>query len=478
MPGKILIGRRRGDGSRVEIDLDSGVVKKRGLRIAIIGESGSGKSWFLGLIAEQAVRQGYQVVVFDLHGEHRSLALLSDSVLIVGKDGDLPLSREGVDVYREAYEAGFSLIFDLSTALADLNLYNELCEPIVRELWRSHVETRRPAFWFIEEAQLLAPQERTRDATRRVNLLKSIAMGGRKFGVMLVLATQRPAELNKGVLSQCYIRFFGRLTERLDREAVKDYLKPIPADELKRLRTGEFYTYGLSDEPFLVEVSGERLVKPGGETPSLRPIRARDKEELLRSLKEKLQQLGEPGGAARGRAAVAGGAAGECVAEVERLKRLLREREAEIEELKRMLAEAGRGETRPVAGNIADRRAEEWMRSFKARLRGICTTRRRQQLVKTLVSVNDWVSSYWLAAETGLSRKTVMELAGVLHNAFFVEAGGKRVYLVEKARLGSGTYFRGNVDGYARAVARLLGLDPEAVKARILSAVYALSSSR
>lgn len=255
------------------LDTSDGRVQKQGLRIAFIGESGSGKSWTMALIAEQAIKQGLQVIFIDPHGEYWTFAEKFSDVIVVGGDNaDLPLVEDAIDIYAEAYRQGKILDFNLKEVFTDEEVYGRMVEKILRQLWKVQVNEARPAIWLLEEAQMECPQEKSADIMRRVGLVKGIATGGRKFGVQLVLGTQRPAELHKTPLSQCWLRVFGKLTEKLDRDAVKDYMRPLSPDSLKSLATGDFFVYGWEPEPFPTTITSDRLTRHGAETPLLAPI--------------------------------------------------------------------------------------------------------------------------------------------------------------------------------------------------------------
>jgi len=72
--------------------------------------------------------------------------------------------------------------------------------------------------------------------------VQNIAKEGRKYGVGLMLVTQRPSELNETVLSQCGTIIALRMNNSKDRahinSAIQDELQPI-VDLLPSLRTGE-----------------------------------------------------------------------------------------------------------------------------------------------------------------------------------------------------------------------------------------------
>ena len=94
-------------GPDLVIDSEDPRIQQQGLRIAVIGQSGAGKSWTIALIAEQALDQGLPVVIIDPHGEYWPLAEVYPQVLIVGgENGDLPLAEEAVQVYTQAYRRG------------------------------------------------------------------------------------------------------------------------------------------------------------------------------------------------------------------------------------------------------------------------------------------------------------------------------------------------------------------------------------
>lgn len=282
------------------IDAADERVQKQGLRIALIGESGSGKSWTMALIAEQAIAQGLQVMIIDPHGEYWTFAEKFPGVVVIGGDNaDLPLAEDAIDVYAEAYRQGKILDFNLKEVFTDEEVYGRLVERILRQLWKVQVNEAQPAIWIMEEAHLECPQEKSADVMRRVGLVKGIATGGRKFGVLLILGTQRPAELHKTPLSQCWLRVFGKLTEKLDRDAVKDYMRPLNPDALKSLVTGEFYVYGWAAEPFKTTITSERLTRHGAETPLIAPIERGEIaerasiDELRKMVEDKLKRKTE-----------------------------------------------------------------------------------------------------------------------------------------------------------------------------------------
>jgi DNA helicase HerA-like ATPase len=98
---------------------------------------------------------------------------------------------------------------------------------------------QQPLLVILEEAHRFLPEGGNTPAHR---VLATIAKEGRKYGVGLVLVSQRPTELESSVVSQCGTMIALRVTNSLDRARVSaafpDDLGGL-ADLLPALRTGE-----------------------------------------------------------------------------------------------------------------------------------------------------------------------------------------------------------------------------------------------
>jgi len=499
------------------IDTDRDIVRKQGLRIAVIGESGSGKSWLMAVIAEQAIQQGLQVVFFDVHGEYITFAEVFENVLVIGGDGsDLPLSVDAIEAYRKAYEKGFCLDINLKEYIADEYEYNLIVEKILRALWKAQVNKPRPALWLFEEAHMIAPQEKSREVMRRISLVKGIALGGRKFGVSLVLGTQRPAEISKSVLSQAYIRFFGKLTEYLDRKAVEDYLKPLRSDVLKNLKTGEFYVYGWFEKPTLVHVTSKRVTRHGAETPLVKPkaragrvkrdieelkkmvqeaiARKREEEEEKARLNARIKELEKVLEAERKEKeqllkeidklkleidvlsrvrgvdklaiekaimevkelSIPTGASQADSELLERIKALEEENARLKEELKRLRRLGSRPRGVP---EVEEKGIREWIENLKSRLKTFARSPQRRKFLKILVSLDEDRPFHptWIAYEVGVSTGTVRGYLRVLRNTFRITLPSQEaVSMIEMVKEKRSVLYRNNLRGYVKSRLELI----------------------
>ena len=84
----------------------------------------------------------------------------------------------------------------------------------------------RPVTIVCDEAHVYIPDnfQLTASQRRMVEVFEDIAKEGRKFGVTLFPATQRPSELNKTVVAQCANMIVGKLNNENDKALIKGML--------------------------------------------------------------------------------------------------------------------------------------------------------------------------------------------------------------------------------------------------------------
>lgn len=108
---------------------------------------------------------------------------------------------------------------------------------------------RHPVAIFCDEAHLYIPHKNTAGATDDISIqiFERIAKEGRKYGVSLVVVSQRPSEVNKTILSQCSNFVAMRLTNSDDQAVIKKLLPDSLggfSDILPTLDTGEALVVG------------------------------------------------------------------------------------------------------------------------------------------------------------------------------------------------------------------------------------------
>lgn len=114
--------------------------------------------------------------------------------------------------------------------------------------WTSN-EERHPVALLCDEAHLYIPQRSAAGAADDISIeiFERIAKEGRKYGVSLVVISQRPSEVNKTMLSQCSNFVSMRLTNADDQAVVKRLLPDSLggfSDVLPTLDTGEALVVG------------------------------------------------------------------------------------------------------------------------------------------------------------------------------------------------------------------------------------------
>jgi hypothetical protein len=121
-----------------------------------------------------------------------------------------------------------------------------------------------PVFVFVEEAHKFIPYQGT---TRSARIIKKIAAEGRKFGVFLVVITQRPSKIHPDALSQCNSQIVMRITNPDDQQAIaksSERLGEALLNDLPGLNTGEAVLVGeMTRAPVMVMVK-KRRTREGG----------------------------------------------------------------------------------------------------------------------------------------------------------------------------------------------------------------------
>jgi len=111
------------------------------------------------------------------------------------------------------------------------------------------LEKRHPIALMCDEAHLYIPNRNLADSADEISIkiFERIAKEGRKYGLSLVVISQRPSEVNKTILSQCSNFVAMRLTNSDDQAVIKKLLPDSLgsfSDILPTLDTGEALVVG------------------------------------------------------------------------------------------------------------------------------------------------------------------------------------------------------------------------------------------
>ncbi|PIN99804.1 hypothetical protein COT72_04415 [archaeon CG10_big_fil_rev_8_21_14_0_10_43_11] len=250
-------------------------------RTCVTAQSGAGKSYLIGVLCEELLKKEWPFCIIDPEGEYSSLKQKFNLLWVGGENSDVPLETcDLAKLAKTAITDYYPLILDVSEAKNPKAVVNTFCE----HLFQAETKLRKPYLLIVEEADKFAPQKGNND----VRIIHDIARRGRKRGLGLLLATQRPAFIDKDVLSQCNNQMIGKLTLKNDLDAVKLFFEST--QELKTLMTlepGYFYFMGdFVDTKALIK-SRERLTKHQGYTPFARTVGAINVKNIAQRVERK-----------------------------------------------------------------------------------------------------------------------------------------------------------------------------------------------
>jgi DNA helicase HerA-like ATPase len=156
----------------------------------------------------------------------------------------------------------------LDVAGVDQWIAEFVVDKVLRETWSVAVNEGlpRPVFFVLEEAHNFVPGGQGMQS-QAAAIIKRIASEGRKFGLFLVLITQRPYKVHGDTLSQCNSQIIMRLTNPQDQQAIRLSSESISEGllaDLPGLNIGEAVILGpLVRVPVMVKV-GHRESQEGG----------------------------------------------------------------------------------------------------------------------------------------------------------------------------------------------------------------------
>ena len=201
---RIVIGR---DGSNGEVSLPGS--RLAGRNLGVFGDSGTGKSWVVGLLAEGLHREDYQVLLVDPEGDFRGLRALPRFVALEGDGVSMP-APSAVAALLDT--GGVSAVVDLSRYPVAMRI------PYVAELLRALRPLRerkyRPHWIVFDEAQQLFPPNGGEAAGSVIPLLDH---GGWAF------VSYRPDRLDPMVLGSVHHCLATRMVEPEAVRAVKEH---------------------------------------------------------------------------------------------------------------------------------------------------------------------------------------------------------------------------------------------------------------
>ena len=352
------IGLLKNHDQKIYLDMNSLIQK----HVSVIAKTGSGKSYIVGILVEEALKRKVPIIIIDPHGEYSGLihpniddhdtrlmskydvrphgysdeiqeysldaevnlgtmplklpsyglspdsisellglrgtgvqsAILFRAINFISSKKDCFTLRDLIHVLEhDRNTAKWHLINSLEN-LMSLGIFTtrptrltDLAQPgrasvinlrgvpptqqqiavahITRQLFEARKLNKIPALMLVvEEAHQFCPQQ---GQTRSSNILKTIASEGRKFGLGMCVVSQRPAMVDKNVLSQCNTQIILKVTNPNDLKALVASVEGLTTamfDEIQRLPISDAIVVGAGIQlPIFVDVR-VRETKHGG----------------------------------------------------------------------------------------------------------------------------------------------------------------------------------------------------------------------
>ncbi|WP_066811239.1 ATP-binding protein [Sphingomonas asaccharolytica] len=263
-PGTITLGKL--PDSELEVRLSLGSLIE--YHCAVLGVTGTGKTEVSLDLARAALADGAKVVCVDLTGEYENrLADIEAETMGVPADkveefdlaifetdvGGFSKSKEKVDLEerfrklqtkidarvdafleRKDVSLAHFTFSDVVNTKASLRITEMFLSSIMR--WARNNRKRRRIMIVLEEAHTIIPEvsgAQDKDSQRVVMRIGQIALQGRKYGVGLLVVSQRTALVSKTILSQCHTFLIHSLIDQTSLDFLqnvigREYIKVIP----------------------------------------------------------------------------------------------------------------------------------------------------------------------------------------------------------------------------------------------------------
>jgi uncharacterized protein DUF87 len=194
----------------------------------ILGKRGSGKTNTSVVLTEQMIQARLPVVVVDPVGVWWGLRHAKDGkspglpvILLGGEHGDLPLEeKDGTLIADFLIECRSPVVLDLGSF--SKGAQRRFMVDFAERLYHAN---RQALHVVLDEADTFIPQRIERGSERLVGAINDLVRKGRARGLGVTLISQRPALINKDVLTQIEVLIAMRMTGPQDRDAIERWIE-------------------------------------------------------------------------------------------------------------------------------------------------------------------------------------------------------------------------------------------------------------
>jgi len=221
----------------------------------VCGMTGSGKSDLAMRFAEEMMKEGVLVYVFDPAQAWQ-------------KQSNVP-NVSTIRSTNSTWLPSESTIFDISmmTILDQQEFIENFCRMLFMN--RALSEEDPPTWLVFEEAQLYLPQGALR--AKGFQELVRVVSVGRNYNIKFCLVTPFASQVDKYIVKLCGQRYFGYTCEPNDIKYLKGYLEER-VEELKKMKAGQFFYECRGDKEHIYSEEYQAELKPKAIRPP-EPIR-------------------------------------------------------------------------------------------------------------------------------------------------------------------------------------------------------------
>ncbi len=194
---------------------------------AILGRRGAGKSGTGRVLLEHELDAGHRCCVIDPKGDWYGIRLTKDAKasrfhipVFGGAHADCPIDDTmGAALGQIIAKSKDSCVIDLSGfSVAGMRRFMAAFAEAL------FFHNTNPLTLFVDEADQLAPQRVAADQARLLHNMEMLIRQGRQRGIFMWMLTQRPAVINKNLLSQAETLIAMKMTGPQDRKAIRDWM--------------------------------------------------------------------------------------------------------------------------------------------------------------------------------------------------------------------------------------------------------------
>lgn len=204
----------------------------------------------------------FDSVIYSLQQEESNAKW--NVIKVIEQLNNIGLFSSAPTPYHELVKSGSCSIVNFKGI--DPDIQDIIVYKLTKDLFELRKQNKIPPFFLvIEEAHNYCP-ERSFGEKKSSKILRTIASEGRKFGLGLCVISQRPARVDKSVVSQCSTQIILKVTNPNDLKAISSSVEGITTNteaEIQELSIGTALVTGITDVPLFVKVRPRRSLHGG-----------------------------------------------------------------------------------------------------------------------------------------------------------------------------------------------------------------------